>query len=148
MAVMHDDWLLEEPDDSLPTQLSPRRVAPIERSVQIGTHKCHIVVVYSLSSGTGKTTIATNVAAALKREDERILLVDCALQSSDVGVFLNLVHQSLVPMSDLIEHLDNLDMELVNHALVQHVSGISVLLAPRTSQDAEAIAPLFRFYCG
>lgn len=131
------DWLPDESDGSFPTQPTPKRTAPNNPRIRIAAHKCHVIVVYSLSGGTGKTTIATNVAAALQSEGERVLLMDCALQSGDVGVFLNL--QSQYSIRDLVLSADNLHDELVDKALVNHVSGIKVLLAPRTLQDAEGI---------
>jgi pilus assembly protein CpaE len=52
-----------------------------------------VIAIYSPQGGSGKTTIATNVAAALMREGTKVLLVDCDLQFGDVGVFLNLQSQ-------------------------------------------------------
>src|SRR5258706_10172858 len=131
------DWLPDESDGSFPTQPTPKRTAPNNPRIRIAAHKCHVIVVYSLSGGTGKTTIATNVAAALQGEGERVLLMDCALQSGDVGVFLNL--QSQYSVRDLVLSADNLHDELVDKALVNHASGLKVLLAPRTPQDSEGI---------
>src|SRR5690349_1013616 len=112
--MSHDyvqDWVPDDSDDVLATQPSTQRSAPNNPRVRIAAHKCHVIVVYSLSGGTGKTAIATNVAAALQREGERVLVMDCALQSGDVGVFLNI--QQLYSIRDLILSADNLDDELV-----------------------------------
>jgi pilus assembly protein CpaE len=98
-----------------------------------------VVVVYSLQGGTGKTTIATNLAAGLMHGGCRVLLIDCALQSGDVGVFLNLNPQDT--LIDLLERVDDLDMEVVNHVVATHPSGLRALLAPRTLEDADTIEP-------
>ncbi len=87
-----------------------------------------IIVVYSPKGGAGCTTIATNVAAGLMREGTKVLLVDAKPQFGDVGVFLNL--RSPTTIMDLCESVGDMDMELVDHVLVTHDSGLRVLLAP------------------
>jgi pilus assembly protein CpaE len=100
--------------------------------------------VYSLSGGTGKTTIATNVAAALKREGERVLLIDCSLQSGDVGIFLNLqnkfgLYDLLQDVERLLPEIENPNPEFVGEPLPRQESGLEVLLAPRIPQNVENI---------
>lgn len=97
----------------------------------------HIIAVYSPQGGAGKTTIATNLAAALMREGVRVLLVDCDLQFGDVGVFLNLKPQATIV--ELIRSVDDLDIDLVNGVLVTHDSGLRVLTAPTRPEDAEYV---------
>src|SRR5258707_5624356 len=101
------------------------------------THEAHVIMVYSPQGGAGKTTVATNVAASLMREGTKVLLIDCDLQFGDVGVFLNLQAQNTIV--DLVHSVDDLDLELVNNVLVNHESGLKVLLAPRSPEDAEEI---------
>ncbi len=97
----------------------------------------HVIAVYSPQGGAGKTTIATNLAAALMREGVRVLLVDCDLQFGDVSVFLNLKpHATIV---ELIRSVDDLDIDLVNGVLVTHDSGLRVLAAPLRPEDAEYV---------
>jgi len=102
------------------------------------THEAHVIMVYSPQGGAGKTTIATNIAASLMREGTKVLLIDCDLQFGDVGVFLNLQAQNTIV--DLVHSVDDLDLELDNNVLVNHESGLKVLLAPRTPEEAEEIA--------
>jgi pilus assembly protein CpaE len=97
----------------------------------------HIIAVYSPQGGAGKTTIATNLAAALMREGVRVLLVDCDLQFGDVGIFLNLKPQATIV--ELIRSVDDLDIDLVNGVLMTHDSGLRVLTAPMRPEDAEYV---------
>jgi pilus assembly protein CpaE len=134
----------EESDEAPATQPAMKRSAPRNARVRVGTHDGSIIVVYSLSGGTGKTTIATNIAVSLKRPGERVLLVDCALQAGDVGVFLNIQAQN--SLSDLLQDVEHLlpeiadpDSELSGDILVKHRSGVEVLLAPPYRQDAKPI---------
>jgi pilus assembly protein CpaE len=107
---------------------------------QISTQKqAHVIVVYSPQGGAGKTTVATNVAAALMRADTKVLLMDCDLQFGDVGVFLNL--QSQRNLIDLVESVDDLDMDLVENVMMSHDSGLKVLLGPPRPEEAEDLAP-------
>jgi pilus assembly protein CpaE len=101
-------------------------------------HEGHVIVVYSPQGGAGKTTIATNVAAALMHEGTKVLLIDCDLQFGDIGVFLNL--QAANTIVDLVASVDDLDMELVDNVLVTHDSGLKVLLAPPRPEDAEELS--------
>jgi pilus assembly protein CpaE len=101
-----------------------------------------MIVVYSPQGGAGKTTISTNLAAAMMREGVKILLVDCDLQYGDIGVFLNLAAQ--YTLTELVKNVadeEDLDMDLVENVLVKHDSGLKVLLAPLSPEEAEGVAP-------
>lgn len=133
-----------QPDKSPETQPSPKRSSPAYPRIDIAAHTCNVIVVHSLSGGTGKTTIATNVAVALKREGERVLLMDCSLQSGNVGIFLNL--QNKFGLYDLLQDaerfwpdIENQNPELIGEPLPRHESGVEVLLAPSNHQNARNI---------
>jgi len=101
-----------------------------------------IIVIYSPQGGAGKTTVSTNLAAAMMKEGVKILLVDCDLQYGDIGVFLNLAAQNT--LTELVKNIadeEDLDMDLVENVLVKHDSGLKVLLAPHSPEEAEAVAP-------
>jgi pilus assembly protein CpaE len=108
-------------------------------SQRSGPAEGHILVVYSPQGGVGKTTVATNLAAALMREGTKVLLVDCDLQFGDVGVFLNLQAQNTLTELSHNALEEDLDMDLVENVLIKHDSGLKVLLAPLTPEDAETV---------
>lgn len=99
----------------------------------------HVIAVYSPQAGAGVTTIATNVASALMRQDTRVLLVDCNLQFGDVDAFLNLQAQSNI--GDLAKAVNDLDQEIIDSVLVTHGSGLKVLIAPSHPEHAYDIHP-------
>ena len=66
-----------------------------------------VIVVYSPKGGTGKTTLATNLALALHSEETRTLLIDTNVQFGDVAVFLN--EQVKNNILDLTPRVDELD---------------------------------------
>jgi pilus assembly protein CpaE len=97
-----------------------------------------VVVVYSPKGGTGCTTIATNLAIALKSEDNRVALVDANLQYGDAAIFLN--EQGKNTILDLAMRADELDPDIVQEVMVAHrTSGIDLLAAPPRPEMAEKI---------
>lgn len=97
----------------------------------------NIVVIYSPSGGTGTTTIATNVAAGLMKEDIKVLLVDADLQFGDIDAFLNLQAQTTIV--DLVGSVDDLDTDLFDNIVVTHPSGLKVLMGPARPEFAEEV---------
>jgi len=98
-----------------------------------------IVTVFSPKGGTGRTTIAVNLAVALRAQtNSRVALVDCSLQFGDVGVALNL--QSTKTIADLVTAGgEELDADLIDDVMLNHSSGIKVLLAPARPEMAELV---------
>ena len=97
-----------------------------------------VVVVYSPKGGTGKTTIATNLALALHSEETRTILIDTNVQYGDVAVFLN--EQVKNSVLDLTPRVDELDREFVEEIAVKHnASGLRVLAAPTKPELADDV---------
>jgi len=92
-----------------------------------------IVVIYSPKGGTGCTTIATNLAAALQGENSNVALVDASLLYGDVPVFLN--EQPKNSIIDLSVRADDLDPETVAASLLQPKNVSYKILAPPPSPD-------------
>jgi pilus assembly protein CpaE len=92
-----------------------------------------IVVIYSPKGGTGCTTIATNLAAALQGDNSNVALVDASLLYGDVPVFLN--EQPKNSIIDLSVRADDLDPETVAASLIQPKTVSYKILAPPPSPD-------------
>lgn len=97
----------------------------------------NIITVYSPQGGAGCTTVATNLASALTRENIRVLLVDANLQFGDVSVFLNLDPRST--LVDLMGDIDDMDTEYFENVVTTHNSGLKVLLGPTRPELAEKV---------
>jgi len=98
-----------------------------------------IIVVYSPKGGTGKTTIATNLAVALQSEETKTLLVDANVQFGDVAVFLN--EQIKNSVLDLTPRVDELDQEVVDNVVLKHqATGLNILAAPSRPEMAIKVA--------
>jgi len=132
---------------------SPRLVAPepAERPVvPFGS----IVTVFGPKGGVGKTTLVTNVAAALAMHTQvPVAVVDLDIRFGDVATFYDLpVEHSIV---DLGAHSGPLGLDTVRQYMARHASGVDVLPAPRWKGEwypltpdhvASALAALARAY--
>jgi pilus assembly protein CpaE len=100
-----------------------------------------VVTFFSPKGGVGRTTLAVNFAVAARTElDMRVALVDGGLQFGDVGVLLNLnpKNQSI---ADVAREMASGDLETLETTLVEHSTGVRVLMAPPSPEMAELITP-------
>ena len=114
------------------------RVRSRQESARVQTYDSRVIALFGTKGGTGKTTVAVNMAAALQKAGKRVALVDLDLQFGDVGVFLN------VPRCDTISDLvsePNLNPSTVKSFLYTHESGLSLLCAPVSPELAELVKP-------
>ncbi len=79
--------------------------------------------------GTGRTTMGINTAVSLWQVTQKpLVLVDADYAAPALDVALNL--RSDRNIADLLPKLSRLDEDLISSVLVQHASGLNVLLAP------------------
>jgi pilus assembly protein CpaE len=99
-----------------------------------------IVTLFAPKGGVGRTTLAVNLAVALAGEQRQVVtLVDGSFQFGDVGVLLNLnpKNKSII---DVVADPSSTDEDLVDTTLINHSTGIKVLLAPPSPEMAELIS--------
>lgn len=109
----------------------------------------HTVVVYSPKGGVGCSSIAINLAIALRQQiNEDVLLVDGKHLLGHSALMLNL--RTANSIADLIPHASKLDANLIRQVVVPHVSGIQVLPSPVQITRAQGIRPeeLYRVLLG
>ncbi len=98
-----------------------------------------IVTLFAPKGGVGRTTLAVNLAVAMAGEQRQtVTLVDGSFQFGDVGVLLNLnpKNKSII---DVVADPSATDEDLVDTTLINHSTGIKVLLAPPSPEMAELI---------
>jgi pilus assembly protein CpaE len=97
-----------------------------------------IIVVYSPKGGTGCTTIAVNLAMALRTDQNKVVIIDGNLQYGDVAVFLN--EQGRNTILDLTSRVDELDPEIIEEVMITHpTTGIKFLAAPSHPEMTEKV---------
>lgn len=96
------------------------------------------VAVFSPKGGVGRTSVAVNLAVAIRMATgKKVALVDCSLLFGDVGIMLNLNASKTI--SDLIPVIASLDVDLLNSVMVDHITGVKVLMAPSRPELAELV---------
>jgi pilus assembly protein CpaE len=99
----------------------------------------HVVAFYGAKGGVGTTTLAINTAIAAQRELKRsVCLVDANLQFGDHRVFLDLGPDSRSIVDAVSDGTVELDM--LRQATVRHESGVELLLAPSSPEQAEFVS--------
>jgi pilus assembly protein CpaE len=97
-----------------------------------------IVTVFSPKGGTGKTVIATNLAAAVaKQQGKRVLLLDLDLQFGDAAIMLGVEPEKTI--YDLVVAPGELDSEKLAGYVTKHVCGLDMVPAPLRPEDAELV---------
>lgn len=115
--------------------------APGRTDDREGREPGRIVAVFGPKGGVGRTTLAVNLAVAAATElGQKTCLVDASFQFGDVGVLLNLNPKNK-SIADLIPELESGEAESLETFVINHSSGIRVLLAPPSPEMAELITP-------
>jgi DNA-binding response OmpR family regulator/MinD-like ATPase involved in chromosome partitioning or flagellar assembly len=113
-------------------------VAP-ERRLEQGVRQAHLAAVYSPKGGTGKTTIALNLAAKLSQTQRGdVLLVDLSLPFNDAALLAKLAPSTcLARLADVERGFE----ELLQSALVVHPAGFMLLPTALTPEEADLLSP-------
>ncbi|NTV99808.1 MAG: response regulator [Oscillochloris sp.] len=102
------------------------------------TSNGQILAVFSPKGGVGTSSIAANLAVALRQmTNKKVALVDANVIFGDLSVILNL--RSDKTIIDLATRVDDMDQDLLNDVLATHTSQVKVLLAPPDPQRGELV---------
>jgi pilus assembly protein CpaE len=101
--------------------------------------KARVFSVFSLKGGVGRSTLASNLAVAIRNQnpDKEVGLLDGNLLHGDLGVILNATDNKTI--ADIMRNFQTLDRDLVTDILVTHSSGVKILLAPPDAQTGEQV---------
>ena len=115
---------------------------PSRHGVVLRPDRGEIITVFSLKGGVGTTTLAVNLAVAIKQlaPSSRVGVVDLALEHSLAALLLD-----IIPTSTIVdwakEDASEASPYLLNQYFVQHRTGVALLSAPPSPEQAETIRP-------
>jgi pilus assembly protein CpaE len=110
-------------------------------SVATGVALAPMICVLGPKGGTGKTLTSCNLGVSLAQDGHRVAIVDLDLQFGDVGLALGLVPERTI--FDLAKAGGSIDAEKIDGYLVDHTSGVRVLMAPTRPDQATSITVEF-----
>lgn len=125
-------YSLEKRRSRQPTEDSGGKTAPAQDS-----QSRQLVTVFSGKGGVGKSVLAANLAVSLARQEKEVVLVDLDLQFGDISLMLNL--SNIKPVDELVQEPEGINKNTLSNYLMRHLSGLHVLSAPLTPQDAERV---------
>ena len=140
MARMRSLLARYKPDEQfMPPTPQSGQLTPVARAAPKKRQPARVLLFYGAKGGVGTTTLAINTAIALHKElGKRVCLVDANLQFGDHRVFLDL-GQDRMSIVDLASN-PSIDIDLIKQILVKHESGIDLLLAPPSPEQAELVS--------
>ncbi len=113
---------------------APIQELPRERMVRRGK----ILSFFCTKGGVGKTTLACNLSVALTRETgKKVALLDLDLAAGDVSVLMNV--DTSESIADLVKEESSLDLSLIESYMVPHMTGVQILAAPSSPEQAELV---------
>ncbi len=97
-----------------------------------------VVTLFSPKGGSGKTVLASNLAAVFARhQGRRTLLLDLDLQFGDAAIMMGIEPEKTI--YDLVMARRELDSDALAGYVTAHQSGVHVLPAPLRPEDAELV---------
>jgi pilus assembly protein CpaE len=133
-ASLSDILILPQPPDVVAFSL--RKAARERAGGQARLSR--VIMVSSTKGGTGKTSIAVNLAVALVELRLRTLMIDLDVQFGDVGIVLGLDRPAKT-LYDLTASPGELDAEKLRGYVLRHASGLHILPAPLRPEVGESI---------
>ena len=134
-ASLADLLILPQPPDVIAFAL--HKAVRNRSSAQ--AQSCRVITVSSTKGGTGKTSIAVNVAVQLASLGLRTLLVDLDVQFGDVGIVLGLDRPDKTLHDLAVGSALELDAEKLRGYVVRYSPTLHILPAPLRPEQADDI---------
>ena len=101
------------------------------------SRRCSLIALIGSKGGVGTTFTACQLAGVLARQGGRTALVDGHFRQGDVALYFDLSPR--YDLASLATRNEPIDATYLHTAMVSHSSGVAVLAAPKSLEDAEAV---------
>lgn len=101
--------------------------------------RADLITVFSTKGGVGKSTLATNIGAALAHDGKDVCIVDLDVHSGDVAIMLQISPRRV--LSDLAAVEGLIDEAGARTLLTEHSKGLSILAAPVNVEAQGNVSP-------
>lgn len=109
-------------------------------AVRGGSSRARVLTVTGGKGGVGTTTVATHLAWVLaQQEGLSTLLIDLDLEKGDVTSFIEVKYR--ISIADLAKVAGDLSVRTVLDGVLEHESGLHLLLPPDDVRDVEWVTP-------
>lgn len=98
-------------------------------------------VVHGPKGGVGATTLAVNLAVALRATQHDVALVDLDAYAGDAAFFLNV--QPTNTLRDIVTNHERLDALLIQGVITRHPTGLAILAASPPGRGQPPLEPTF-----
>jgi pilus assembly protein CpaE len=113
---------------------------PTPTAIEQPARRGRVITVFSAKGGSGKTTLATNLAAVLADRGRRqVCIVDLDLAFGDVAIAMQLFPARTI--ADAVPLNGAIDSSAVAAMLTHHSAGLSAIVAPTEPSASESIHP-------
>jgi pilus assembly protein CpaE len=123
-------------EDDLETEL-PAALGRLSAGLPSQAEPGRIVAVLAPSGGSGSSTVAVNLAAALAAKHGNVLLCDLKLHTGDLASLLDV--EPTHTLADLCMSATRMDRSMLERSLVRHASGVQLLAPPRSFAEAHLV---------
>ncbi|MBO0810954.1 MAG: P-loop NTPase, partial [Microlunatus sp.] len=117
-----------------------RRAVVARDSIGAGDgNRGRVLTVVGAKGGVGTTVVASHMAwdIATRERELRVCLVDLDVEKGDVPSYLDVSHR--VSIADLAKISEDLSPRAVSDTIVEHTSGLHLLLAPTEIRDTDPV---------
>lgn len=97
-----------------------------------------VITVCSTKGGVGKTTVSVNLAVALSKTNQKVVVLDLDLQFGDIAILYDV--QPKKTIYEWVKECYEQDGENVQSFITSHSSGVDILAAPLLPEFAELIS--------
>lgn len=127
-----DEQLIKTIKQVLKQDLKRRQLFSIEKKTK---PEFKIITAFNTKGGVGKSTLALNVALAIRQKTKsRVVLVDLDLFSGNLALMAGV--DSRISIKDMVDDINILDKENLDEYCVSHKSGLKIVPAPITPETA------------